>query len=634
MYDTAKTAFNFIKNNSSTLNGAAASWKNAGFGAKVGTTLAAGAFGLEAGRTVTGALANMGVGDKNSDFERIRQGQDPLAIAGERLKQLIVILVDGFLQLVKGLAYGAANIGNALDQLVNVFKLAGAAFGTAIGMFQSSIGDLITGLADTVSSLSGGLIDTSGLRQGGIDFKTTGDDLAKRSAEEGAKLAGRLSEGLALPQWMIDRIEGNYAELRNSVVGGLATSFFPPVQEAVREGFDELEQTAQEVATMDFSDDMVGAWGDFQDELKDIEADAQKEREKELAKHEKEKTALETDQQAARLQSIADFNRRQLEEQGNLNQDISDLHRDFERDEKEAARDFRRDERKARRDHLMTLLQAAAALDGRAIYLEQRRYKEESDQRRTAADDAKKERQRQLEQRITDMQAEFNREQEQARNNFYGIELPRLDAQHKEQMDKFNAQHQERLTQITTHAAEQSAAAEAAFIDTFNKLVEAEGTHQGLMLGEQRKGQAAMEAELAAWWTKQKTMVAGGKPTTSTTGTGTGAFYGSNNPYAPNTPVTPFPNLPSSPNDQGFFPDLAGAASLAMTAANSVSTQSAAALNTMNGGSRGGGAFSIGTLSTQIVLGDIGNRTDQEVKDLVDQAIVESLNKAAGKRRS
>jgi hypothetical protein len=282
----------------------------------------------------------------------------------------------------------------------------------------------------------------------------------------------------------------------------------------------------------------------------------------------------------------------------------------------------------------MTLLQAAAALDGRAIYLEQRRYKEESDQRRTAADDAKKERQRQLEQRITDMQAEFNREQEQARNNFYGIELPRLDAQHKEQMDKFNAQHQERLTQITTHAAEQSAAAEAAFIDTFNKLVEAEGTHQGLMLGEQRKGQAAMEAELAAWWTKQKTMVAGGKPTTSTTGTGTGAFYGSNNPYAPNTPVTPFPNLPSSPNDQGFFPDLAGAASLAMTAANSVSTQSAAALNTMNGGSRGGGAFSIGTLSTQIVLGDIGNRTDQEVKDLVDQAIVESLNKAAGKRRS
>jgi hypothetical protein len=633
MYDTAKTAFNFIKNNSQLLNSEAQSWRQAGLGTKLGIGAAAIGTGVVLGGQVTQGLANAGV--QGGDFDRIRAGEDPLAIAGERLKQVIIIFVDGILYLGKQVGIGATWILNAVDQMVNVFKLAGTYVNEFFIRFTIALGDVIYGIGELLS----GVMDTTGIKDAGQGLRNIGGEQFAKNLEERSRLETRLAQGLTIPQETMDNIEANYAELRQSVVGGLTNAFFPPVQEAAEQVSSWLQDTGEQVkeaADSAFSDDMVEAFSDFQGELKKIQDDAQKEREDELAKHETEKTKLEADQLKKRTEALEDFNRKQTERQTKLGWDISDLQVEFDKREKEERKKFRREELKRAADHALTLLQAAARLDGRAIYLEQQKYKQESKERENEGKRAKNERQKQLDDRIAQMQLEFQRESELQYNNFQNVELPRLQAQQTEELAAFEAAHQQRLTQITTQAAEQSAAAEAAFIDTFNKLVEAEGTHQGLMLGEQRKGQAAMEAELAAWWTKQKTMVAGGKTTTTTTGTGTGSSYGSNNPYTPVTPVTPFPNLPTSPNDQGFFPDLAGAASLAMTAANSMSTQSAAALNTVSGGGRGGAlaGLQIGTFAPQIVLGDIGKRSDKEVEELIDRGIMKTLKKVAKGGRS
>jgi hypothetical protein len=614
--------------------------KDAGLGTKLGVGAAAIGAGVVLGGQVTKGLADAGV--QGGDFDRIRKGEDPLAIAGERFKQVIVILVAALIEVGRGIAKAGAFLFNAFDQVLNAIKLGATYIKEGFLRITSAFGQVLIAIGQLLAQIPGQ--EQNGLLLAGLEtVRRTTFDMTDLFLERD-KLQKRLSEGFALPAETEASIDAAFDQLGGSVIGGLNDFFFPKADRAgemIKQQLGRLGDDLVEGAESMFSDDMIDAWGEFQDELKKIEADAQKEREEELSKHEKDKTKLEADQLQKRTEALDDFNRKQAEGQTKLGWDILDLQADFEEKEKEAERKFRQEEKKSRREHRLNLLKAAAALDGRAIYLEQQRFKDQQKEREKDAKQQKGQRQRELDKRIADLQLQFQRETELQNANFYGVELPRLQAQQAEERTVFEAAHQERLAQITAQAAEQSAAAETAFIDTFNKILEQEGAHQDMMLQTQREGQAAMEAELKAWWENQAALIGTTAPKTnsnknSTTSPG-GSFYGSNNPYAPNTPVTPvtpFPNLPSSPNDQGFFPDLAGAASLAMTAANSVSTQSAAALNTMNGGSRGGAGLSIGTFAPQIVLGDIGKRSDKEVEELIDRGIMKTLKKVAKGGRS
>jgi hypothetical protein len=609
--------------------------KDAGLGTKLGVGTAAIGAGVVLGGQVTKGLADAGV--QGGDFDRIRKGEDPLAIAGERFKQVIVILVAALIEVGRGIAKAGAFLFNAFDQIINVIKLGASLLRESWLKTIEAFGNVLAAIGDLLARIPGQ--ENNALRDIGAGIAADANTQITNLLIERGQLIDRLREGFALPQETTDSIDATFDQLGASVIGGLNNFFFPQADRAgelVKQQFARLGDAVEDGAESLFSEDLIDAWSEFQDELQKIEDDARKEREDELDKHEKEKTKLEKEQQQRRTEALEDFNRKQTERQTKLGWDISDLQVEFDKREKEERKKFRREELKRNADHALTLLQSAARLDGRAIYLEQQKYKQETQERQKEGERAKKDRQRQLDERIAQMQLEFQRETDAQNANFYGVELPRLQAQQAEERTVFEAAHQERLAQITAQAAEQSAAANAAFIDTFNKILEQEGTHQDMMLQTQREGQAAMEAELKAWWTKQKTMVAGGKTTTTTTGTGTGSSYGSNNPYTPVTPVTPFPNLPTSPNDQGFFPDLAGAASLAMTAANSMSTQSAAALNTVSGGGRGGAlaGLQIGTFAPQIVLGDIGKRSDKEVEELIDRGIMKTLKKVAKGGRS
>lgn len=635
--NTLKDLPGIIKNNSSLLNANASSWKDAGLGTKLGVGAAAIGAGVVIGGQVTQGLANAGV--QGGDFDRIRKGEDPLAIAGERFKQVIVILAAGLVEFARLIAKIAATIGNAIDQFINVFRVGGTLLSELFSQLQQTFGKFISGIADLLS----GVMDTSGLKLAGANLQFQGGNSAYAAQKERERLLARLREGFALPQETSDSIDQTFNDLGASVVGGLNNFFFPPVQEAGEQIVEELTQVAeqfQSAAEDMFSDDMVDAWGDFQDELEKIAADAEKERIAENKKYEADKTKLEADQQAKREAALVEFNRKQAEREIKLGWDIIDINADFEEREKEEAKKFRRDERKARRDHYMTLLQAAAALDGRAIYLENLRYKNEQKEREADSRHDKNHREKERDKRIADLQLQFDRESQLQNNNFWKVEMPQLIAQQTAEYQQFEAAHQERLTQITTHATEESAAAEQAFIDTFNKLIEAEGTHQDMMLGEQRKGQAAMEAELKAWWGRQKALVAG---TGSTTTTQPGYVNSDINDPAPNQ-SDGFPQLPppppggvggtggQTPVGNLSLPNGREAARLASMAVRGGSTQAAALRegSSKNGTKGADGGLHIGTLAPTIVLGDIGKRSDKDVEALVERSLMKTLKKLSG----
>jgi predicted RNA-binding protein YlxR (DUF448 family) len=630
-----------IAANSSMINANATSWRSAGMATKLGVGAAAVGTGVFLGGQVTTGLAKAGV--QGGDFERIRKGEDALAIAGERFKQVIVIVAGVGIEFARNIVKFGALLINAFDQVLNAIKLGATYLQEGFLKITSAFGQVLIAVGQLLAQIPGQ--EGNALLLAGLETtRRTTHDLTNVYLERD-RLQKRISEGFALPAETEASIDATFDQLGASVIGGLNNFFFPQADRAgaiVKRQFARLGDDLVEGAESMFSDDMISAWGDFQDELADIEADAQKEREEELDKHEKEKTKLEADQRNKRLEAIEDFNREQSERELDLRLDFIDLENDTSRKRKELREKFDDEELDRLKDHRLNILKLSAALDGRGLYLAQQEFKNETDQRKRAFKDERKALFDDQQRRIEELKLQFQRETDEKNRHFYGVELPRLQAQQAEELQEFENAHQERLTQITTQAAEQSAAAEQAFIDTFNKLVEQEGLHQDMMLGEQRKGQAAMEAELKAWYDRQKAMFASGnnvsKQSTGT-GTSTSPFYGSNNPYAPNTPVTPvtpFPNLPTSPNDQGFFPDLAGAASLAMTAANSMSTQSAAASNTVSGGGRGGAlaGLQIGTFAPQIVLGDIGKRSDKEVEELIDRGIMKTLKKVAKGGRS
>jgi hypothetical protein len=498
--DTIRSLPDLIKNNSRLLNENAKSWKEASLAAKAGVGIAAVGVGMELGRTAVTGLANAGV--QGGDFDRVRAGADPLAIAGERLKQLIIILVDGFLYLIKGLAYAAANIMNAFDQLVNILKLGGTYLEEIFLRFQIAFGDIIY----QIGVLLENVMDTTGIKEAGLNVSNDARTKWGENITERSNLEQRLSEGLQLPQEMIDRIEGNYADLRDSVVGGLTEAFFPPVQEAADDVAQQLSDLGQNLGgslgdmVPTFSDDMVEAFADYQDELKKVQDDAQADRLKENAEYEKAVTDKTKEQYDAQLKAISEFSLKAAEEQTKLGWKIDDLRKEFNTKEIEEQKKFQQEEKKLRREHRLNLLKAAASLDGRALYLELQKYRTEKKNRQEAHDSEKAERQRQLDARIEQMQFELQREQEFKAQQFYNVELPQLQAQQAEELAKLAQAHQERLAQIDAQAVTETQKVTAAFVDTFNKLVEQEGTHQGLMLQTQRAGQEQMRAELAAWW--------------------------------------------------------------------------------------------------------------------------------------
>ncbi len=177
--------------------------------------------GVGVGLAGANALASAGV--RSGDLGRIADGEDAGAILAERLKQIVVIVANAFIEIARGVTFAGAFLLNAFDQILNVFKYGANIMTGAFALFERSIGDLLVGLADAFS----GVTDTTGLRLAGQGVQTSADTKLQSATEEEIRLRERLNQGLALTVDQTDSINSTFDTFKANILGGLTNILFP-----------------------------------------------------------------------------------------------------------------------------------------------------------------------------------------------------------------------------------------------------------------------------------------------------------------------------------------------------------------------------------------------------------------------
>lgn len=456
--------------------------------AVVGGAIAA---GIQTGREVVQSIAKSAddpllnrqlasVGSSNADLKRVQSGEDPLKIAFERFKQVIVIIADALLAVAKALTTGGAFILNAFDQVINVLKLAGTFLTEGFAGVQNALGGFVTGIADLLS----GVFDTSALRNTGQDIQTSANTARDQAQQDRRNLQARLAQGFALPENVERDIETTFTNLRQSIIGGL-TDFLFPVQQAGDEAASQLQSVGETLAdAVKTTPEILEAFKEFQADLKEIADEFAKRRDELEAEKNKQLAAAQA--QATEQQVAATQDRIERE---------AKLHADARKAELEAVEKLNTDLDKLRRDRNRGVLLAAARLDAFAVFAEQQRFRDAKKERKLAYDDEIKTIQEREAEGLNEINAAYGKRIIEINNQLQKENQQILD-RNKERLDQLNTQEQEALTKR-----------EQQFLESYNKLAEEAGLHQDRMLGIQDEGQAALEESFLAWFDRMKTAI-------------------------------------------------------------------------------------------------------------------------------
>lgn len=543
------------------------------------------------GQTVATGLADRGIGDP-----RLRSGSKEafFDVIGERLKQVLVIVVDGLIGFGETLAKVALLVANAIGQFLNIFRLAGAGLGILFGNLQKAIGELMVGIAGVLAKVG---VNTGGLAGAGGKLQEQALWKIGESEREAANVAKELTRGFAPKPEDIAAVEATFRDLRSRVVGGLTDMLFP-AQEVIQDAVNEVAQEVAKAKGITFESDQIEAFIDFQEDLKGIEAEAQKNREAELADHEQRKTDIEDRFNKQREKAIADQQRQEAKDRVELVKQEAkmrlDAQKQSEKDIVEEAADIAKaqqkaqeDQQKLEQDHRdkiaqinqrarLDLIQAASKLDARAAWNALQTQREQTKAENDTYARRKEELQIQLDAELQQIRQsrEIQRieaaaalelqiqEQRTAMEERHALQREELmyqfkqqDLQRQEELAKEQANHIQRMAQIDQRLGEERQRREQAFIEEFNRLA----ANENQKLAVQRMGQDQALKLLEAYWKNhnaimQKNTAAPPKPSNyQNAPTSGGPQQGPASRPAPGTTPAPRPSPVIGPTGVSYF---------------------------------------------------------------------------------
>lgn len=198
----------------------------------------AAAGGVLVGSAVATGLAKAGV--RSGDLGRIADGESALSVLGERLKQILVIVVNAFLDFGGVLAKGVLAIGRVIEQFVNVFRVGGTLVTEIFGTLRKTFGQFIEALGGIVAQIPGQQNAGQQIRNTGLNEQLAGGNDILQAQKDRAALVKELTLGFAPRQEDIDRVDANLKSLKDTVLGGLINILFP-VQQAVQDTVQQVE---------------------------------------------------------------------------------------------------------------------------------------------------------------------------------------------------------------------------------------------------------------------------------------------------------------------------------------------------------------------------------------------------------
>jgi len=510
-------------------------------------------------------------------------------------KQLAVVLFKGFTEVVKVAAQAGFVMQNAFDTVVAGIQWGGSKL---IEAFSS----IVHGLALIPALIGKEFLDAGGvLEPGGLALSSLASNMFD-AADAVGELAGNTSEyeqiirrGLGLTKQQQESYQLGAMKLDEMVQGlgewlgvidegtrslaAFETQFFSTMVDGINKAFDAIRPPETDLK---ITDELLGEWSSFQDELADVERQARADRMAEIVEY-NDRVAEETE----------DFNERSAKETATYHERVADVERDYARARARALEDRQRAEAeigselaeytaeqqvehqtrmaelaadyqsrredaeeghqeamaRIQRDARRDIARAARRLDATGVFEAQQRAKDQlSDEQRAfdkrleelnewlvkAQEQEQKSHEARLEEareaadeQLSDLRERYEREEQLASANRtqrlaelgqqYQREMAELRAQHQRELAQLQTQHAQKMADITRRATDERHMLEQAFIQTFNNLQMDANAHQSVMIGIQRGGQAVMEAELRAWWSRQQQMVAGSNEAQYTT---------------------------------------------------------------------------------------------------------------------
>lgn len=382
-------------------------------------------------------------------------------------------------------------------------------------------------------------------------------------------------------------------------------------------------QTGSQTSATGFNSEQIEAFRKFKDEMAELERSYNENVLAETNQYYTRRNDIILEYNERVVQAQEDEFRRRTEAEQDLAREIADLQEDSAKDQVKARRDLEAEIAKLMRESRLRVLEAASRLDARAVFEEQRRTRARIDEMRGEYDEEAQERKRQTDERIKDLQDEFKREEDKRAQDFQR-RLAELDRQKNRELQQLQQQHYNRLSEMQSQYARERNARNQAFATELNDLA----GHNGRVLTIHRTGMFTLEYELLAWYSRMQQQLAGG-------GTPRIAqpipFPGrpAPTPYQTGTSYVPATDIYKLHAGEGVMTPSVNALARSILGGNYSQSQ-LAGLMTGRGGGRG---QSFDFSGMQIVLGDVGNRSNADVAAMIEDGLYQFFSRAAVQAR-
>lgn len=499
--------------------------------------------------------------------------------------------------------------------------------------------------------------------------------------DEAAKKFGEASEAFGV---QVGTFIGNFINKGKEVVTKLieATTFNDD-QIAAYGKYAEDRQAIIDKA----NEDELDARKDHDENLKKIDADADadieaihqrakdqaaedeqelQDRRAEIAADAKDRAAeAEQELQDKRAQIAAQTAEQIAAEEASYQADHAKIITDAQKADLKLVDDYHKAKEKLERDHRLALAEAASNLDARAVAREQDQFgsknKELDDKLKEDRDaNAKQaaERLAELDQehtaKLAQIQAagakelnEFIAQQqkkEQAQAASDAKDLEKLAAQQKLRAERQAAADVAEIAQINAKREQEKVLEGQAFTQRLNQIISDKNrelqlreqkfrlefdqlaTHESQKLGIQRQYQAATELELRKWWERQRAMIAATPARAVTPPRSAQPGFGAGPGFAAGTPRIPFDMTARVHQSEGILSAPVAAMARSLLGNNYTQPQMAGLL-----AGRGQAAAPSFAWSGNLVVGDIGDRSDADVIGLVEEGLTRVVSKLANK---
>ena len=351
-------------------------------------------------------------------------------------------------------------------------------------------------------------------------------------------ITGNLVEAIAQKQ--LEAIDDPQDVVYSDEVLAAWMDFQDDLEEAQREMHDDLAEEERQ-----YNEARTKAIGNHNAELADMEVKFNRERAEAASEYQHDVAEQEEEYQRERSEEYQKATQKQKEIIADREETLSDLNEEYHADVERAERDHKERLEDIQRNGKEQIIRAAMRLDAQGVWQAQRNMeqglREENDnykdKQRDREDKFKKEReeaQENAEELLNDLWESYREqeradrehhqrkladlaqsyhEQEQKDREHYQRQRQEKVVAHQQELTELRTAHARRLSEIRTQADAEIEALRAEFLETFIAMQKDAGVHQANLINIHRVGQATAEAELSAWWERQKRMFSGGGTT-------------------------------------------------------------------------------------------------------------------------